>query len=368
MSEIQAIVMPKWGLAMEEGTLVKWLVEEGEGIENGQEIMDIETSKIANVFESPVAGKLRRKVAGEGDLLPVGALLGVVAGAGAGDSDIEGFITAFQENFKTAAREKDTGPQPEFTEIDGRRIRYLKLGESGKPVLLVHGFGSDHTSWLFNHTALAETNQVYALDLPGHGASIKDVGDGRIETLAEVVAGFIRALDLDDVHLVGHSLGAAVSAAAASAIPERVSGLTLIAPVGFSTEISAPFLDGFLNEVRTKKLRPVLEMLVSDPGLVTTDMAEDVLKAKRVDGALEALGAIRTANFPGGSQRLSLSDQVGGFAFPVQIIRGAEDQVIAGFDRSALPDNVKVTEIAHSGHIPHMEKANDVNSLLRSLG
>ena len=78
MADILAITMPKWGLAMEEGMLARWAVDVGATIELGQEIMDIETSKIANVFESPVAGVLRRRVVGDGDTVPVGALLGVV--------------------------------------------------------------------------------------------------------------------------------------------------------------------------------------------------------------------------------------------------------------------------------------------------
>ena len=71
--------MPKWGLAMQEGMVAKWLVEEGARSTRGDEILDIETSKIANVFESPVAGPLRRRLVGEGETVPVGALLGVVA-------------------------------------------------------------------------------------------------------------------------------------------------------------------------------------------------------------------------------------------------------------------------------------------------
>ena len=79
MSEIQPIIMPKWGLAMEEGALTSWLVQSGSEVEKGKEIAEIETSKLANVFESPVSGTLRRLVAKEGDVLPVGALLAVLA-------------------------------------------------------------------------------------------------------------------------------------------------------------------------------------------------------------------------------------------------------------------------------------------------
>ena len=95
MSEIQPIIMPKWGLAMEEGTLTAWLVQDRSQIEKGQEIAEIETTKIANVYESPVSGTLRRIVAKPGDVVPVGALLAVLAPASVSDSEIDGFVAGF---------------------------------------------------------------------------------------------------------------------------------------------------------------------------------------------------------------------------------------------------------------------------------
>jgi pyruvate dehydrogenase E2 component (dihydrolipoamide acetyltransferase) len=85
--EIQPIVMPKWGLAMEEGVVTAWNVAEGATITKGQEIADIETSKIANVFESPVAGTLRL-VAGPGETLRSAPLLAVVAEPSVGDGGL----------------------------------------------------------------------------------------------------------------------------------------------------------------------------------------------------------------------------------------------------------------------------------------
>ena len=49
---IHPIIMPKWGLAMEEGTVIAWLVDEGCDIEAGMDLLEVETSKINNVVES----------------------------------------------------------------------------------------------------------------------------------------------------------------------------------------------------------------------------------------------------------------------------------------------------------------------------
>lgn len=88
------ITMPKWGLTMEEGTLVSWKVEVGEKVEPGAELAEVETDKIVNVLENTQTGVLRRLVAAEGDVLPVGALLGIIAEEGVSDADIDAFIAA----------------------------------------------------------------------------------------------------------------------------------------------------------------------------------------------------------------------------------------------------------------------------------
>ena len=74
--QITPIVMPKWGLSMKEGTVMAWLVDEGTQIEVGMPILDVETDKIANAVEAPDPGTLRRKIAQDGDLLPVKAQIG----------------------------------------------------------------------------------------------------------------------------------------------------------------------------------------------------------------------------------------------------------------------------------------------------
>ena len=176
--------MPKWGLSMKTGKIVEWFVAEGDTIDKGDDVVDIETDKIAGTLESPVGGLLRRIIAEPGADLPVGAVLAVVAPAEVADADIDAVVEEAKAAVASGALEEDEGPQPQLVEVGGRTISYLTLGRDntgGEPVVLVHGFGGDKNSWLFVQQPLSEDRAVTVLDLPGHGASAKDVGDGSLD-------------------------------------------------------------------------------------------------------------------------------------------------------------------------------------------
>jgi pyruvate dehydrogenase E2 component (dihydrolipoamide acetyltransferase) len=87
--------MPKWGIEMIEGTITGWRVGEGQRVERGAEILDVETEKIVNAVESPAGGVLRRILAAGGETRAVGALIGVIAEERTSDADIARFVESF---------------------------------------------------------------------------------------------------------------------------------------------------------------------------------------------------------------------------------------------------------------------------------
>lgn len=66
--------MPQIGMTMQEGTISKWLVEDGQAIEKGQPLLEIETEKLTNEIESTESGTIKL-IAKEGDIIPCGDVI-----------------------------------------------------------------------------------------------------------------------------------------------------------------------------------------------------------------------------------------------------------------------------------------------------
>ena len=73
------VILPKWGLTMEDGTVVAWYVDEGDHVVEGEMIAEVETEKVENELEAPCAGVVARILVDEDETVEVGAVLAVIA-------------------------------------------------------------------------------------------------------------------------------------------------------------------------------------------------------------------------------------------------------------------------------------------------
>ncbi|WP_088283268.1 acetoin dehydrogenase dihydrolipoyllysine-residue acetyltransferase subunit [Ideonella sp. A 288] len=365
---ITPIVMPKWGLSMKEGTVMDWLVEEGTDIAVGTPILDVETDKIANAVEAPDAGLLRRKVAQPGETLPVKALLGVMARPEVPEVDLDAYIAAYVVP-AAASDDEDAEPAYAHVEVDGLRIRHARRGDfapGAVPVLFIHGFGGDLDNWLFNLDAAAEHSPVIALDLPGHGQSDARVPEASIAGLAAFVLRFMDALDVERVHAVGHSMGGAIAAQMALSAPQRVASVALVNSAGLGDEINSGYTEGFAAAQSRRDLKPVLEQLFADPTLVSRQMVDDVLKYKRLDGVDAVLAQLGAALFGGGRQAELPARELESTGKPVLVVWGREDRIIPAAHAGNAPAGATVQVFDATGHMTMMERANEVNALLKT--
>ncbi len=76
------VLLPQWGMGMNEGTIVKWLKQEGDTVEEGDPLCEVESAKVNSEVESPGAGTLARIVVPEGMTVDTGTLLAVLLAAG----------------------------------------------------------------------------------------------------------------------------------------------------------------------------------------------------------------------------------------------------------------------------------------------
>ncbi|MCE2578480.1 acetoin dehydrogenase dihydrolipoyllysine-residue acetyltransferase subunit [Gluconacetobacter entanii] len=370
-SEITPITMPKFGLAMTEGKVAGWMIAPGRPVKAGDELVDIETSKITNAFESPASGILRRQVAPNGETLPVGALIGVVADASVPDAEIDEFITRFQAEFaesNASAKGEETAVEPTLVTVGTHTLRVHDLGMGdATPLVLIHGFGGDLKNWMLNHAALAHGRRVIAFDLPGHGGSSKDVGPGTLSFFADVTVQLLEHFDLPKVHVMGHSLGGGIALTLAQAAPQRVASLCLLAPAGLGPQVNMAFINGFIEADRTRALQDVLKFLVHDKSLIGRRMTDDVLRYKRLDGAQAALQTVAAACFPDGRQGDDLRPVLDAAPCPVTLLWGEEDEILPVTQADGLSASIARHVFSAIGHMPQLECASDVNGIVETF-
>jgi pyruvate dehydrogenase E2 component (dihydrolipoamide acetyltransferase) len=366
---IVAVTMPKWGLSMQLGKITAWAVAEGDEVQVGDDLADIETEKITGTLEAADAGLVRRIVARTGEDVPVSGTIALIAPAEVSDDALDTAVLEARAVIDAGVPDDaGAGAELQTADVGGRKISYAGAApesQDGDVILLVHGYGGDRNSWLFLQEPLAAKYRVYALDLPGHGTSAKDVGDGTLGVLADAVTGVLDALGADRAHLVGHSMGGAVALAVAARDPGRIASLTLIAPTGFGAEINAGYLRGFADAQTRRELKPVAGQLFADESLVTRQLVDDLLAYKRLDGVDESLHTLLGTLLDGDAQRGDSAAALAalGGAVPVTVVWGRADRIIPAAQAESVTGAARHL-IDGAGHMPQMERPAEVQAAI----
>ena len=269
----------------------------------------------------------------------------------------------------------------------GNNIYYTVAG-SGKPIILLHGFGASIGHWRKNIPALAAGGyQVFALDLLGFGASDKAPAAYSMELWQELVVDFCREKVQEPAVFVGNSIGALLSLMLVVNYPEMASGGVLLNCAGglnhrpeelrfplrqimgfFTKLVASPAVGPFLfDRIRQKhRLRNTLRQVYGNKEAITPELIEMIYEPTNHPGAQEVFATILTA--PPGPQPSELLPKV---QRPLLVIWGEDDPwtPVAGagiFQEFASKINLQFTTIPKTGHCPHDERPEEVNRLILS--
>lgn len=234
---------------------------------------------------------------------------------------------------------------------------------NGVPLVMVHGFAADSTGWTALERALPRDLPLIRIDLPSHGRSPLRRMSGFADLAKALVQTFDRITE-GPVHLLGHSLGGALSLALADIRPRQIKTLSLIAPAGLGPEIDGAALNGIARATTAESLAPWLKRLTARPDGISHDFAKAAMLA-RIDPHLRAAQQeLAEALFPDGVQAFDLTAALGRVTAPTVMIWGRDDHILPWKQALAAPGEVALHLIRGVGHVPHMEDPDSIAALL----
>jgi pimeloyl-ACP methyl ester carboxylesterase len=263
--------------------------------------------------------------------------------------------------------------RPEFRSVDGVRIRYADSGGSHERTLLltcpwpesIHAFGP---MW----TTLAEHARLFAIDLPGFGASERRDDLLSPRAMGEFLARLITEADLATPHIVGPDVGTSAALFAAAAHPDRIAGVIVgtggaAIPIQLGEPLASWVLDPDLNKYRRMDPRAIVNTAVDTiAGGVPDEVRADYLACYDGDRFAESMRYVR--RYP--QELPELAELLPQIATPVTIINGRHDPVVpvanAEFLDQRLPNSRVV--LIDAGHFVWEEApAEYASAILDSL-
>jgi pimeloyl-ACP methyl ester carboxylesterase len=297
--------------------------------------------------------------------------IAAVAGSGPRGAVVKRDIEAFQKSAPKGSVLAFTGGSRNVAaKVGDSMIKSLQAG-SGDPVLFIHGFGSELSSWRPFVAQLGVGNPILAVDLPGHGLAAGGTAED-FDALVRSVRSAMAVEGLERVHLVGHSLGAAVAATIAGGGDLDVRSLTLISPAGLGPRINGDYVAGFLSSSSEAALKAWLDLLVADPARLPGVLVRATLSAREAGPVVDNQARLAAGVFAGSTQLFSVRDALARYEGPARIIVGQQDRIVPAEHAEAAPAHVAINRLPGVGHLPQLEAAPLVGRLvtqtIRSAG
>lgn len=242
-------------------------------------------------------------------------------------------------------------------------MAYRRSGQ-GAPLLLVHGFPLDSSSWDELTPLLERDFDIIAPDLRGFGQSSTVKTPYTITDMADDLAALLDHLGIEKTAIAGHSMGGYVALAFAKKYPERVTGLALI-----SSQTRSDTPEGRLGRFKTAEevmekgvsvLEPMSFKLTSDRRV--QNFARALVARQNSAGVIGALRAMAERD-----DNLSVLTEAD---YPIVLIHGVADLMIPIDRAREIKQAVEVAylvELPGAGHMPMLELSRETAGILKFL-
>lgn len=350
------VTMPKLGMTMTYGVLVRWHKQNGEVVSAGEPICEVETDKLNNEIEADASGVLTI-LAEEGEEFAVGALLGKIA-----------VIEGSELQVATKKDTQITGGTQESLATNGIHLAVQRSG-TGTPLVLMHGLASSMGLWASLDQSQLEGIEILSYDLRGHGASERAAG---AHTLAKHVAdlkGLLAALSIQRATFAGLSLGGMIAMELAASNPDMVAGLALLDTTAifpqatrnlfFELASSASFngMPAITDKFLQLSFTP--QFMEANPKMTAT-----IRKGMLASDAASIAAAARMV------AKIDLRQRLSAIQCPTLVIVGEQDQLTPPALAEELAAGIKGAQlhvIPGSGHASPVEQPQAVTVLLAQL-
>jgi pimeloyl-ACP methyl ester carboxylesterase len=265
--------------------------------------------------------------------------------------------------------EQSTQFELKTIQFDGVTQSYREAGQ-GKTLVLLHGISSGSASWVKQLQDLAQHFHLIAWDAPGYGQSdVLTTSEPNATDYAKRLKAMLDALNLKDVILVGHSLGALQAAAFNALYPETVSALVLAnVAQGYKGFDAQKQKDVFEKRPKMLKELGAVGMAQSrGPHLVAHATApvlaliEDVMQKISLDGFTNASYLLAYDSI-----QTYLQEQQAN----THVVMGMSDGITPAKDIQTLAETYKLNQcyqIEDAGHLSYLDQAEEFNQILLSL-
>ena len=248
----------------------------------------------------------------------------------------------------------DNNRSESYVDVAGAKIQMLQSG-TGDAVLFLHSI-EGNLGWLPYLDAISQSASVYAPTHPGFGKSERPDWLESIPDLARFYLWMLQELGIERVHLLGGFIGGWIAAEMAVMCPQILKSLTLIDTAGVRPE------DGEIADIFLLGEEATLELAIGDPSPIT-GVIETEERNTRIRGR-EMTTRLCWKPYMHSPSLIHLLPRVN---VPTLIVWGENDRIVpvSAGERisSAMPD-ARLEVIAGAGHMPHIEKPDEVIPLL----